>query len=66
MMLHILLLLVQGAVRSVAPHFPGVPESHFGGTPIQQFYIQLTLGFFIADSCFVRASNAECDGCAFT
>jgi hypothetical protein len=45
---------LQGAVRSVAPFFPGLPPSHFGATPEQRFYIQLTLGFFIADSCFVR------------
>ncbi len=47
----------QGAVRSVAPFFPGVPPSHFGATPEQMFYIQLTLGFFIADSLFVRGST---------
>lgn len=45
----------QGACRSVAGTFPGVPDSHFDSTPLQRFYIQLTLAFFMVDSIHVRA-----------
>lgn len=48
-------LIVQGACRSVSGIFPGVPDSHFDSTPLQRFYIQLTLGFFLVDSIHVRA-----------
>ena len=51
--------LPQGAVRGVQPYFPGLPPSHFLSTPEQMFYIQLTLGFFCADSLFVRGGPAR-------